>query len=321
MYKTKKSLFGKIVGCVTAIAMLTSMSAMSAFAATPTETGEYSVDSSLSMYVNAMGGIEFAKDYGLLKETTVEVKEDGDAYVTLELGVTSGLQIYTVDCTAFIGTEETPGYYKDGSVTKENVTYTVSDETVATSSGQANYITSITMPIDTSVSEHYLWLYLNSNVMGCQFGDGSGSGASNNPGVATPYKAILTVDWDSAEKIVQPDESSNQTATVEYVVNAGYEVEIPATITVDPHSKTGAYEVTAQNFVIGDNAYVKVVASESGKLTSGANELAFTNTLAEGQLQSTGDSLTGTVAVTGSPSVAGTYTGTIDFTINYYSGE
>lgn len=265
MYKTKRSLLGKIMSCVLAVAMLMSMSAVSAFAATPTEAGNYTVDATLSCYVNAMGGVEFSDGYGLMTGTTVTVAEDGTATATINLGTTSGLSIYGVACTAFIGTDEAPGYYKDGAVTKENVTYTTSTDTVANANGQVNYITSITLPVGTATSEYTMWLYLDSNVMGCQLGDGSGTGSSNTPGVATKHTAKLTIDWESAVKIVEPDKTSNQSANVEYTVEGGYEVEIPATITVDATTKKGEYTVTAKNFVIGENAYVTVTASESGK--------------------------------------------------------
>lgn len=321
MYKTKNSLLGKIMSCVLAAAMLMSMSFVSVFAEAPMEAGEYAVDATLSCYVNAMGGVEFSDGYGLLTDTTVTVDEDGSAVATLSLGTTSGLSIYGVACTAFIGTDEAPGYYKDGAVTKDNVTYTVSSDTVANSKGQVNYITSVTFPVDIAVNEYTMWLYLDSNVMGCQLGNGTGTGSSNTPGVATKHTAKLTIDWSSAQKLVQPDKTSGQSANVEYNVEGGYEVEIPSTITVDAATKKGEYTVTAKNFVIGENAYVTVTASESGKLTNGSDELAFTNTLENSNLSKSGDALEGVVEVTDSPSNPGKYTGTVDFVINYFSGK
>lgn len=321
MYKTKRSILGKITSCMLAVAMLMSMSAVSAFAATPTDAGDYTVDATLSCYVNAMGGVEFSDGYGLLTDTTVTVAENGTATATINLGTTSGLSVYGVACTAFIGVDEAPGYYKDGAVTKENVTYTTSADTVANANGQVHYMTSITLPVDTATSEYTMWIYLDSNVMGCQLGDGSGTGASNTPGVATKHTAKLTLDWESAEKIVVADASSTQSANVEYTVEGGYEVEIPATITVDATTKKGEYTVTAKNFVIGEKAYVTVTANDSGKLSNGSDKLSFTNTLASGNLTKTGDTLAGAVEVTDSASNPGKYTGTIDFTINYYAGE
>lgn len=321
MYKTKKSLWGKIVSGVLAVAMLMSMSAVSALAATPTEAGTYNVDSTLSCYVNAMGGVEFSDGYGLMTGSTVEIADDGTAMLTINLGKSTGLSIYTVACTAFIGTDEAPGYYKNGTVTKENVTYTTSTDTATSANGEVNYITSITMPVDITTNEYSMWLYLNSNVMGCQLGDGTGTGASNNPGVATAHTAKLTIDWDSATRVAVADSTSNQSATVEYTVEGGYEVVIPATITVDATTKKGNYTVEATNFVIGENAYVTVTANESGKLSNGSDELAFTNELAEGQLKKDGDNLAGTVEVTENPTNPGKYTGTIDFVISYFKGE
>lgn len=318
MYNSKKSLLGKITSCVLAGAMLTSMSAVSVFATTPTETGNYTVDATLSCYVNAMGGVEFSDGYGLLTSTTVTVDEDGTATATINLGTTSGLSVYGVPCTAFIGTNEAPGYYKDGAVTKENVTYTTSTDTVANASSEVNYITSITLPVDTATSEYTLWLYLDSNVMGCQLGDGSGTGASNNPGVATKHTAKFTIDWESAKKIVEADKTTSQTANVEYIVTGGYEVEIPATITVNSTTKKGSYTVKAKDFILDEGSYVTVTASNSGKLSNGSDEVAFTNTLESGKLEKDGDTLAGTVEVTASPSNPGKYKGTIDFEIKYF---
>lgn len=321
MYKIKSSPMGKILSWVLALAVMMSMTAVTVFTATPTEAGNYNVDATLSCYVNAMGGVEFSDGYGLMTGTTVEIAEDGNAKATINLGTTSGLSIYGVACTAFIGTDEAPGVYVNSAVSKEGVAYTISTDTVANASGQVNYITSITLPVDTAVSEYTMWLYLDSNVMGCQLGDGSGTGSSNTPGVATKHTAKLTIDWNSAQKIVEATESKKQSANVEYTVTGGYEVEIPATITVDATTKTGSYTVTAKNFILDENAYVTVTASESGKLVSGSNELAFTNALETGNLTKSGDTLNGTVTVTDDAANPGKYTGTIDFTINYYKGE
>lgn len=98
-------------------------------------------------------------------------------------------------------------------------------------------------------------------------------------------------------------------------------MEIPATITVDSATNKGSYNVTAQKFILDEGAYVTVTATESGKLVNGSKELAFTNTLAEGNLTKTGDTLAGEVEVTEPATNPGKYTGTIDFTINYFSGK
>lgn len=319
MYKKKGSILKKVISGVLAATMALAVSPISAIAETPSGAGKYDIDATLSCYVNAMGGVEFSDGYGLLTDTTVEVKDDGSATATISLGKTTGLSVYTVPCTAFIGTDEAPGYYKNGTVTKENVSYTVSDDTAANKNGNVNYITSITLPVETSTSEYTMWLYLDSNVMGCQLGDGSGTGASNTPGVATKHTAKLTIDWSSAVKKAQATSTKTQSANVEYVVSGGYEVEIPATITINAATKKGAYTVTAKNFVIAENDYVTVTASESGSLSNGTDKIRFKNTLAGGQLKADGNKLTGEIEIIDTAVNPGKYTGTIDFVINYFA--
>ena len=152
-------------------------------------------------------------------------------------------------------------------------------------------------------------MYVNSNVMGVQFG---GSDSAN-------YAATLTVDWSSAAKIKTADKTSSQSATVKYNVEEGYEVSIPAEITVDTETKTANYSIQAKKFVFPENAYVTVTANGNGSLSNGKDSLAFTNELAAGNLTKTGDNLNGKVTVTGEPTSAGEYTGTVDFTINYFA--
>lgn len=288
----------------------------------------YHADMTLSCYVNAMGGVEFSDGYGLLKGNSIVVDEDNNYTATLKLGTTSGLSIYGVACTAFIGTDETPGYYDaDGDVLDVD-SYTVSDEKVANANGQVNYITSITFPVEKDTEEYTLWLYLDSNVMGCQLGDGSGSGASNNPGVATAHTAILTIDWDTlaAGSSDSNDEKFSAKATIEYVVECCYEVDIPATIEVDAGTKTGEYTVNADAIPTG--GYMIVTADSEGVLTNDQDgaTIAFTNELSqpsdsenEGtKLMEEGDYLEGKVTITGKASSNGTYTGTLNFTINCY---
>lgn len=319
---SKRNPITSLLSMVLVLAMVLSMATVAFAAETTLEAGKnYTVDAKLSCYVYAMGGVEFSDGYGLLKSTTVSVDENGQASLTMNLGTTSGLSIYGVPCTAFIGTDEAPGYYADGAVTKENVTYTVSENTVANANGEVKYIDSITMPVDSSVSEYTLWIYLDSNVMGCQLGDGTGTGSSNTPGVVTKHTAKLTIDWDTLP--AGPAETSNQTATVEldYTVSGAYEVEIPSTITVDKETLAGSYSVTAKNFDIEEAAYVTVTADTEGTLKTEDNKTTtFANTLAEGKLKVTDDTLAGTVTVA-KPSENGKYTGSLNFVISYYAGE
>ena len=86
----------------------------------------------------------------------------------------------------------------------------------------------------------------------------------------------------------------------------------------------GEYQILLQRYPLAYSCLSLIhifTASESGKLVSGSNELAFTNALETGNLTKSGDTLDGTVTVTDDAANPGKYTGTIDFTINYYKGE
>lgn len=359
MYKTKRSLLGKIMSCVLAVAMLMSVSAVSAFAAETTEfiQGTYSVDADMSLYVNAMGGIEFADAFtnamgssgtaGVFDSASVTVDENGNKNVTVNFGKGAGV-IYTIPFTSYVDASYSLKYYDANHNLKDITNYTTESATIVkqgdTEPTNITYVTSVTFPLEADISAKIydtasgsvvsagntadgttvvinLWMVVNSNVMGLQFCDGSGTAGSNTFDTATKYVASVSIDLTSAKKIVEPDKSTNQSANVEYTVEGGYEVEIPATITIDATTKEGKYTVKAKNFIIGKEAYVSVTANVSGKLSNGSDELAFTNTLSEGKLTKSGDSLEGTVKITDSPSNPGKYSGTIDFTINYYEGK
>lgn len=164
---------------------------------------------SLSCYVTAMGGQEFGS--AVYKGYTIKKNADETYSCTLKLGTGVGV-IFTIPFKAFVdptgttdsgSTETIPGYYDtDGNlVTLEKGTgYTVSEteEGIAPNLDHIKVVDSITFPVSKDKSEYKLWLYVNSNMMGVQFGDGSGSGYSNQPNVSTPYVGKFTLDWDKA---------------------------------------------------------------------------------------------------------------------------
>lgn len=301
---------GKLAAVCTAAVMMVSFLGISAFAAeTPSlEAGKYTVDSDLSCYVTAMGGVEFGAP--LLTKTEVTVNDDGTAKFDLSF-TKSAVTIYGITCDTFIDSTVDGSVlnYQDGSEWK-TAEYTLSSDTALNPSSEAvNYVDSMSFTVSSLSDTYNLGMYVNSNVMGVQFG-GSDS---------AKYQATLTVDWSSASEIKVADKTSSQSATVKYNVEEGYEVKIPAEISVDTETKTASYSVEANKFVLPENAYVTVTASENGSRSNGKDSLAFTNELASGNLTKTGDKLDGTVTVTGDPASAGEYTGTVDFTINYFA--
>lgn len=301
---------GKVTAVCTAAVMMVSSFGISAFAAETKEleAGKYTVDASLSCYVTAMGGVEFGAP--LLTNTAVTVNEDGSAKFDLTFRKSS-VTIYGITCDTFIDAtaEGAVVNYKSGSEWK-TADYTLSSDTALNPKNVAvNYVDSMSFTVPSLTDTYSLGLYVNSNVMGVMFG---GSDSAEKA-------ATLTVDWNTAEKVKVADETSSQSANVKYSVEGGYEVKIPAEITVDPTTKKAEYSVEAQKFVLENGAYVIVTADENGTLTNGSNSLSFTNTLENGKLTKTGDKLNGTVTVTDNASAAGEYVGTIDFTINFFA--
>ena len=79
-------------------------------------------------------------------------------------------------------------------------------------------------------------------------------------------------------------------------------------------------EVTAE--ALG-NGRVEIKTAASGQLKSGANSLAFTNNFGTQETSVTA-TLTGKLTVKATDvqkAASGNYTGTANFTINYYAGE
>ena len=152
--------------------------------------GTYTVGSSLSCYIPAMGGVEFGEP--LLTQTRYAKEEDGSMSLTLYF-TKSSVTIYSITCYTFIDAEPntgadpvegepedgTIGYYDaDNRLVTEGVSYTLSEDTT-----------------ENNLQEqvHYLTFYINSTVMGAQFkitADGSVTRA-----------ATLTVDWDDLTEV------------------------------------------------------------------------------------------------------------------------
>lgn len=190
----------KIIGPAVLCVILTIIFSFNTFAL-ETENlseGTYSVDATLSCYVNAMGGIEFGAP--LLTDSTIKVDTNGKKTMTLNF-TKSSVTIYNITCDTFIDpsptTEDSKGgikngtigiYDDDGNLQTDSMEYTLSDDTALNSkSEEVHYVTSISFPIERLKDTYELTVYVNSNVMGVQFGTGGSDG----------YPATLTVDRNS----------------------------------------------------------------------------------------------------------------------------
>ncbi len=337
MMHTHTSIGRKLLAAATAAAMVVASAPISAFAAPsgPIAAGTYTGDAALSCYVSAMNGVEFGG--GGLFDDKITITSDGTGNTFATLNFSNGnLTIYGLEALTFIdATPNNPGnsrgitdgtigiYEADGeTLVTEGVTYTLSEETVANPDDEmVQYVNSITFPLTHMSDTYNLTFFINSQVMGVQFT------MPNENATAGTYASTLTIDWDSltlddsSSVSNEGEDNTVQTSTVIYTVEGGYEVVIPASIQVDPSTKTGAYEVKAEDFVLESGAYVTVTADTAGTLSNGTVSLSFTNTLESKHLTQTGDTLAGLVTVTDSTTAPGTYTGTLDFTIRYFSPQ
>lgn len=189
----------RVISCIFLCVILTIVCIFntSALEAETLTEGTYNMDASLSCYVNAMGGVEFGSP--LL--TGLSIKVDGDGSKTMTLNFTkSSVTIYNITCDTFIDASPssedssggvkngTLGYYDEkGNLQTDSVEHTLSDDTALNSkSEEVHYVSSMSFPIESVKDTYELTLYINSNVMGVQFG----TGESSSP-------ATLTVDWNS----------------------------------------------------------------------------------------------------------------------------
>lgn len=173
--------------------------------------GTYYINSSLSCYINAMGGVEFGAP--LLESSQLNVDADGRKTITLNF-TKSSVTIYSVTCDTFIDVSpsyvtETNGiksgtlgvYDGNGVLNTEDIEYTLSDDTAQNAQNeQVHYIASVSFPVEYESETYNLSLFVNSNVMGTQF-------------TIDGYPAVLTVDWTSVslEKTDKDDESEEET--------------------------------------------------------------------------------------------------------------
>ena len=105
-----------------------------------------------------------------------------------------------------------------------------------------------------------------------------------------------------------------------------YSVTIPASIAMGTLSTsedtTADFDVEVTAEALG-NGRVEIKTAASGQLKSGANSLAFTNNFGTQETSVTA-TLTGKLTVKATDvqkAASGNYTGTANFTINYYAGE
>ncbi|MCC8356546.1 MAG: hypothetical protein LJU34_01635 [Oscillospiraceae bacterium] len=313
--------FKKILAALCCAVVLLAGLPTAVSADTTLEAGKtYELSGSLSCYVNAMGGIDFAST--MLSGITVTVDSDGNASMTITIGVSSGT-IYSVDYVAFVdASSSTPGYY-DASGVRHNASYTTSRNTAINSSGSSvHYVDSITFPISASSlrSSYTLFLYIESNVMGVQFCDGSGSATSSNPGALTPYVARLTVDWGTLKS--GPAETSGRYSTVSYTYqgldDGQFILTIPDRFTLTSGSSL-VYQVSLLDAALSDGTGLVITVPDTIEMTSGEDNQQAEIKLSDNTLTTADSVLTGAVLLSVQEK-EDVYIGTVDFTVAYVTG-
>ncbi len=174
----------------------------------PLTAGTYNVNATLSVYAPAMK-LDLAKgqpDKGekykpLVEGASVTVDKDGKIMLTVNFRK-SYVKVFTIEANTFIDSRNShPGYYDMGGK-KQDAPFTLStDDTADDPAGQkVHYVTSMTFPVSKDKSVYFLWLYLNSSVMGAQSGDGKGDAGPNAPNQHSKYEGKFTVDWSTLTK-------------------------------------------------------------------------------------------------------------------------
>lgn len=174
----------------------------------PLTVGTYNVNATLSVYAPAMK-LDLAKgqpDKGekykpLVEGASVTVDKDGKMMLTVKFRK-SYVKVFTIEANTFIDSRKShPGYYDMGGK-KQDAPFTLStDDTADDPAGQkVHYVTSMTFPVSKDKSVYFLWLYLNSSVMGAQSGDGKGDAGPNAPNQHSKYEGKFTVDWSTLTK-------------------------------------------------------------------------------------------------------------------------
>lgn len=261
----------KLVALMMAFTLMISTMGLTAFAAEEGDVisvdkladlapGTYELDTKLSCFISAMGGVEFGA--ALLKGTVLTVKADGTAAMTMSFG-TNSLVIYGITAQTYVGT----GRYLSGNKVDSYMgiqdgetwvdgTYTLSETVKATPSYDTDgsrklvpIVDSITVPVKNVADTYALSLTVDSNMMGMQFGKDS------------KYEATLTVDWANTKVL-------SLAKTYEDTLESGkYAVDISWSAMADMFSPVLEMDAKADTF--------KVYNKTAPETVKGAGTISF----------------------------------------------
>ena len=165
----------------------------------------YNVGSTLSVYAPLMK-LDLAKGQPnegekfkpLVESASVTADSDGKVMLTVRFRK-SYVKVGPVESNKFIDPRNsTPGYYDTDGVKKDAVFTVSTDDTADDPEGKkVHYVTSMTFPVNKDNGKYFLWLYINSGVMGAQSGDGKGTAGPNAPNAHSRYEGKFIIDWNN----------------------------------------------------------------------------------------------------------------------------
>ena len=165
----------------------------------------YNVGSTLSVYAPLMK-LDLAKGQPnegekfkpLVESASVTADSDGKVMLTVRFRK-SYVKVGPLESNTFIDSRNShPGYYDMDGVKKDAVFTVSTDDTADDPEGKkVHYVTSMTFPVNKDKGKYFLWLYLNSGVMGAQSGDGKGTAGPNEPNAHSKYEGKFIIDWNN----------------------------------------------------------------------------------------------------------------------------
>lgn len=312
MQKTMK----RITAGIMSLAMIASMSAISAFAAGPYTDGDYT------------GKVAFLHEKKE-QNSMCNVLFDHDADVIVK-GENAEVKVYAAFPVPAFPDQGADGTLKNMVMTLDGVQYTAESDITSKPLREMDETGAFGMEAGKSIPTQVLTFTIPTEKLDSLATAPAPASAHVNAvmGMNVNFRIKLT-DINGETAPVEPEETSSKSMNVTADVAApaaSYEVTIPESVSMGTLSaeqdNVVAYDVqvTAQN--MGDG-YVQVSTDAAGELTSGENKLAFANDFGT-QKASTDTTLKGNFTVKAADvqkAAAGNYTGNANFSISYFAGK
>ena len=309
------SILKRVASAALALTMVAGMSAMPVFAAeAPQENGTYTAT---VHFHNATNPANYSMCDSIFAHTAdIELTDDA-----------AELTFYVAYPIPAFSDQWTDGTIKDVKITYNDTEYTA--ESDITSKETRTFDTANTL-FGINAGDELATQKLSVSLPRAaadSFNDGLETSAYVNVVMNSAQNFVMKVT--DMQKAAAPSESEMKSAEVTADVAAPaatYAVTIPESVAMgtlsatDDNAKEYTVSVTAEKLGSGK---VEITTNAAGELKSEENTLAFANNFGTQSTSETAE-LTGTISVKAADvakAAAGNYTGTANFTINYYAAE